>query len=445
MKQAEKILTASGKFRIELGLGRILKILDLLHNPQHNLKFIHVAGTNGKGSTCAILEEIFIKAGFKTGKFTSPHLFSYNERIVVNKLPISDACLNEIVDKINKLDLKYNIGLTEFEILTTAGFLYFAEKSCDIVILEVGLGGRLDSTNIIENPLVSIITSISLEHTERLGDTIEKIAKEKAGIIKKGCPVVLLAENKAYAALKSEALRLGGILYETKRIDNTPFGAVINIGEAGCKMVEFGLKGHHQGENLALALKAVEIINSKGVIGKNIDTETVLAALKDVRWKFRIEERKFLPKDGSAVRTILIDACHNPDGARVLREYLNEAHAGKKIKFVFGCLKNKDYKRVLEELFVGTDIESLQYKKNFEWQICFNEFNYPNALKYEEFYKVFLEVFEPIFGKDTANLVCKIENPLKEVFAKKNIDWDLTVFAGSIYMLGEIFKEFDCL
>ena len=202
---AAEILTSSEKFHIELGLKRISKIVELLNNPQKNLKIIHVAGSNGKGSTCAILEEILTKAGYKTGKFTSPHLFSYNERITINKQQISDFDFERLIKEINSLDKKFNIELTEFEILTAAGFLYFNEKACDIVILETGLGGRLDSTNVIENPLASIITSISLEHKERLGNTIEEISKEKAGIIKKGCPAVFLKKNKGYKTLYNEA------------------------------------------------------------------------------------------------------------------------------------------------------------------------------------------------------------------------------------------------
>ncbi len=280
--RAEEILTSAGKFHIELGLTRILKILELLGNPQKDLKFIHVAGSNGKGSTCAILEEILVKAGYKTGKFTSPHLFSYTERITVNKHPISDLDFETIINKIVELDKKNNIELTEFEILTAAGFLYFKEKACDIVILEVGLGGRLDSTNVIENPLVSIITSISLEHKERLGDTIEKIAKEKAGIIKKGRPVVFLEENRGCKILEDEALKKDGIIFKTKAISvkngcailslphytgKTTLSDVIDdisISKSAAVSVKFNLKGKHQGENLALALKTVEILNTKG-------------------------------------------------------------------------------------------------------------------------------------------------------------------------------------
>ncbi len=428
--RAEEILTSAGKFHIELGLTRILKILELLGNPQKDLKFIHVAGSNGKGSTCAILEEILVKAGYKTGKFTSPHLFSYTERITVNKCPISDLDFETIINKIVELDKKNNIELTEFEILTATGFLYFKEKACDIVILEVGLGGRLDSTNIIENPIASIITSISLEHKERLGDTIEKIAKEKAGIIKKGCPVVILKENKGYKTLKDEAERKCGIVFETEAISVKNGYALIDFNSCAylpgadntAVPVKFNLKGVHQGENLALALKTVEILNTKGF---KIDQKTIMGALETVRWKFRLDEINY---NGNK---ILIDSCHNPDGARVLSNYLNENYKGKKIKFIFGCLKNKDYGEVLEYL-LRSNTEGKDVKKpDIQRKLFFYEFDYLNALKYEDFIKNIRADFKP--------LIEKIDNPKIGIIGK---DFDLTVVCGSIYMLGLLFKDF---
>ena len=433
---AESILTSSGKFHIELGLGRIKKILELLGNPEKDLNIIHIAGSNGKGSTCAILEEIFVQAGFKTGKFTRPHLFSYTERITVNKLPISDLEFDFIVEKISALDEEFKIELTEFEILTAAGFLYFKEKACDIVILETGLGGRLDSTNVIEKPLVSIITSISLEHKERLGDTIEKIAAEKTGIVKKGCPVVFLKENKAYKTLARETQKRGGIIHEAEAIEIEDNCAIIN-GEN----IEFALKGRHQGENLALALKAVEVVNKSGVLSllKNrgcsgisvadaIDFNTVKKALSSVRWRFRLEETDY---NGTK---ILVDACHNPDGARVLAEYLDENYKNKRIKFIFGCLKNKDYRKVLGYLFGGDEnyftVPCSAVQKSVKLngrELCFYEFDYPNALKYEDL---------PPEIKEVAK---KSADPFGEM---SDAGADLVVVCGSIYMLGQIFKDF---
>lgn len=416
MLSAEDILHSAGKFRIELGLERISKVLSLLGNPQNGLKIIHVAGTNGKGSTCAILEEILTYAGFKTGKFTSPHLFSYVERITVNKRPISENDFNKLVKRVYELDKKENIALTEFEILTAAGFLYFKEQNCDVVILEVGLGGRLDSTNVIASPLVSVITSISLEHTERLGDTVEKIAREKAGIMKPGAKTVFLKSNQGYETLKACAKAAGAEAEEADAVEIKD-GSVVFDGVE----VPFNLKGKHQGENLALALKTVEILNKSGALGRKIEDETVKDAIRSVKWAFRMEEREI----GKA--KILIDACHNPDGGRVLGDYLEENYSKKTVKFIFGCLKNKDYISVLRNLLY----DEKGCNRGFNFEFCFYEFNYPGALRYEEF----CEGFEAKIGGE----VRRVRNPLEEIGGE---GVDLTVFCGSIYMLGEVFKEF---
>ena len=186
--RATEILTSSGKFRITLGLERMLAILDLLGNPQDKLNCIHVAGTNGKGSVCAIIASILKEAGKKVGLYTSPHIFKYTERIQISGKCISDEEFGDYVLKITELSNKNNIDLTEFEILTAVMFKYFADNHTDVVVLETGLGGRLDATNVIKKNLCSIITHIDLDHTEKLGDTIDKIAIEKAGIIKPNCP-----------------------------------------------------------------------------------------------------------------------------------------------------------------------------------------------------------------------------------------------------------------
>jgi len=203
-EQAIELLTSQGKFYISLGLDRIEKILELLNNPHKHMKFIHVAGTNGKGSVCAILNSIFIQQGYKTGLYTSPHVFDYTERIKINDEEISKEDFAQKVFEIEELAQKNDIHLTEFEILTAIAFSYFKENNCDIVILETGLGGRFDATNVITSPLCSIITSISFDHTERLGNTIEEIAFEKAGIIK-NAPVVIQKNNRGFETIKEIA------------------------------------------------------------------------------------------------------------------------------------------------------------------------------------------------------------------------------------------------
>ena len=389
MSTAEKILTDSEKFHISLGLERVSKVLEIFGNPQDEIKCIHVAGTNGKGSTCAILSSIlaehFIKRGGKVGLFTSPHLFSYTERIKINDVEISRSELDKLVSLVDKTAQKNDIALTEFEILTVVGFLYFENQGCDIVILETGLGGRLDSTNVIKHPLASVITSISLDHTARLGETIEKIGFEKAGIIKNDCPIIVSEKNRAIKVIEEVSLEKNARLYK--------IGTILPPDN-------FALKGDFQAENLALALATLKFLPFL------VHECEIEAGLKNVRHKFRME---YDPK-----RNLLIDGCHNPDGARVLREFLDKNFADTQIKFIYGTLNNKDYESVLDNLLGPSD------------KLYFYEFNSPNALKIEQLSEKF---------KTRAQ---KISDPMGEINSKN--DNELIVVCGSLYMLGEVFS-----
>lgn len=396
---AAEILTSKNKFHIKLGLERMEIILKAFNNPENSFECIHIAGTNGKGSTCAIIEKILLEDKRKViGKYTSPHLFSYTERISVDGENISEVELNQIISLINKKDAELNLGLTEFEILTAAAFIYFKKKNVDIAILETGLGGRLDATNVIKKPLISVITSISFDHKERLGDTIEKIAYEKAGILKKGSKCTFLKSNNGFETLKNEAIKKGAILVE----DDLDVSVENNVAKINGEDFEFNLNGDFQKENLKLALLAINSLDFK------IKKETIKNALKNVSWRFRMEKINYKGKN------LLIDSCHNPDGARVLAEYLEKYEKNKKIKFIFGCLKNKEYEKILDTI----------YKPEFDF--CFYEFNYPNALKYEN------------LDKKYKNKIREIKDPIFEIGQN---DYELCVLAGSIYMLGKIFKD----
>ena len=395
---AAEILTSKNKFHIKLGLERMEIILKAFNNPENSFECIHIAGTNGKGSTCTIMEKILLEDKRKViGKYTSPHLFSYTERISVNGENISEVELNQIISLINKKDAELNLGLTEFEILTAAAFIYFKKKNVDIAILETGLGGRLDATNVIKKPLISVITSISFDHKERLGDTIEKIAFEKAGILKKGSKCTFLKTNNGFETLKNEAIKKGAILVE----DDLDVIVENNIAKINGEDFEFNLNGDFQKENLKLALLAINSLDFK------IKKETIKNALKNVSWRFRMDKINYKGKN------LLIDSCHNPDGARVLAEYLKKYEKNKKIKFIFGCLKNKEYEKILDTI----------YKPEFDF--CFYEFNYPNALKYEN------------LDEKYKNKIREIKNPMFEI---EQNDYELCILAGSIYMLGKIFK-----
>ena len=282
--------------------------------------------------------------------------------------------------------------------MTAAAFIYFKKKNVDIAILETGLGGRLDATNVIKKPLISVITSISFDHKERLGDTIEKIAYEKAGILKNGSKCVFLKSNNGFETLKNEAIKKGAILVE----DDLDVSVENNVAKINGENFVFNLNGDFQKENLKLALLAINSLNFK------IKKETIKNALKNVSWRFRMEKINYKGKN------LLIDSCHNPDGARVLAEYIEKYEKNKKIKFIFGCLRNKEYEKILDTIYSPC------------YDFCFYEFNYPNALKYENLEEKY------------KNKIREIKDPIFEIGQN---DYELCVLAGSIYMLGKIFKD----
>jgi len=389
MITAHKILTSSEKFIIKLGLERVKKVLEFLGNPQDGLRVIHVAGTNGKGSVCAILSSILCAAGLKTGHFSSPHLFSYCERFKINENEIGEKSLDALVNFVCECAQRCEVELTEFEIITVAAFYYFAKEKTDIVVLETGLGGRLDATNVVKNPLAAVITSISKDHTQRLGDTVNKIAFEKAGIIKSNCPVIVSQDNAGYQIVKKRAEELDAEII-------SPANAIVKDGFAFLdnKKHAFALLGSHQGENLALAYAAAKLLG--------ISQEAVAKGLVSVKHRFRMEYQ--------AEKKLLIDGCHNPDGARVLRNFLDENFANLPKKFIFGCLYNKECGQILKTLISEND------------EICLYEFNNKNALKFEEL---------PDIYKEKAS---QTTDPKSEIDGQT-----LTVVCGSLYMLGEIF------
>ncbi len=374
---AINLLTSQGKFYINLGLERIKKILDLSGNPQDKFKCIHVAGTNGKGSVCSILSTILKESGFKTGLFTSPHLINYTERIQINGINISQETFAKKIFEIQNLAEKNQIHLTEFEILTAVMFVYFAENNVDFAVIETGLGGRYDATNVIKKPVCSIITTIDFDHTERLGNTIEKIATEKAGIIKKDCPIVISPDNLGLETVKKIATKEQLYLAKT-----------YNLGE-------MSLKGLHQQENLSLALSCLCSILP------DIKIATIQSAMQKIIHHGRFE----LFED----KNILIDGAHNPNGIKVLRKNLDTFFKDKPLRFIFGCLKNKNYEEMIELLFKEGD------------EIYFNHFDYPNAASYEEL-----------------SSVCKF--PSKKYIGETFADNKLTVICGSLYMIGDFLK-----
>ena len=338
-EEAIEFITSKDNFYIDLGLERISKVLEMFGNPQESLKIIHVAGTNGKGSVCAMLESILREAGYKTGLYTSPHIWEYTERIQICGRQIPKEDFAYYVDKISNC----KIHLTEFEILTVIMFLYFKEQGIDVAVIETGLGGRLDATNVIKKNLCSIITHIDLDHTDRLGDTKDKIAYEKAGIIKPNCPVIT---SMGYEVIKDRADELNSLLIFVSPFVQQEFTDALS------------LKGQHQIENLALAITAIQHLFPE------ISNKTIIEGLKKVKHPCRFEYIKD--------KNLIIDASHNPNGIQALRDNLDTYFPNQSRRFVFGCLKTKDYKKMMEILFRPED------------EIYLNEFDYPNACTYKE-------------------------------------------------------------
>ncbi|MBR1753322.1 bifunctional folylpolyglutamate synthase/dihydrofolate synthase [bacterium] len=376
-QQAVNLLTSNEHFYVNLGLDRIKKVLELSDNPQDKLKYIHVAGTNGKGSVCAILNEILQNNGLKTGLYTSPHIFEYTERIRINGKCIGKNDFANLICEIVNVAKKNKILLTEFEILTVAAFLYFARNNADVVVLETGLGGRFDATNVIKDNLCSIITHIDLEHTDRLGDSIEKISFEKAGIIKPHCPVVIGEKNEVIKNIAKEK------------------SSKVFLAEPTDK--KCSLTNVCQEANLALALKA------SSVLGYEVKDEVLMSVKNPCRFEYL--------KDYN----VIVDVAHNPNGIEALRKSLDKIYPKQHFNFIFGCLRTKDYESMLKSLLKDED------------KIYVYEFNHPQSCKYTDLQEIIkhpLLRFSQYKKDENLTVICGSFYMLKELFSDMGIKYD---------------------
>ncbi len=349
--QAMEYIHGTLKFGSKLGLHNIETLLGLMGDPHKKMKYVHVAGTNGKGSTVAFISSILMAAGCKVGINTSPYIQRFTERIKINDSEITGEDLARLTGFVKeKADMMVAGGdnhPTEFEIVTAIAFQYFYENGCDAVVLEVGLGGRFDSTNIIDTPDLAVITTISYDHMDRLGNTLSAIAFEKAGIIKQGGDVVsYLQEPEVAAVLEKVCSERGAVLHTTGFSGLEPLefgvgGQVFNF--EGYKGLEISLLGEHQLKNAAVAIKAAEILMGKGY---PITPESIRQGLKNAKWPGRLEVLGTDP-------IFLVDGAHNIEGARVLRDALDKYFPGRKLTFVMGVLMDKDYKAMMEAVFPG--------------------------------------------------------------------------------------------
>lgn len=408
------------KFGSHLGLERMEELLKRLGNPEKSLRFIHVAGTNGKGSSCAYFYSVLLEAGYKAGLFISPFIEVFNERIQCGGTYISDVDLKRHTDivmkKVNQM-AEEGIQPTEFEVVTAIALSFFAQVGADPVILEVGLGGRGDSTNIMEKSLVSLITSISLDHMDRLGSTIEKIAWEKAGIIKDGCPLVTSAKNpRALKVISHEAKKKNAPFYEPLlepyEIKEMSLEGTIFFWEG--KEYSISMEGIHQVENAIGVIKALELLRVNGEL--DISQESLVNGLKKARQIGRFEIVSENPY-------VVLDGAHNEDGAKRLSETVKRLFPNKRDKtiVVTGVLADKDCEKIMDYL--------LEISGRFYTLTPDN----PRALSGEELAQV-------IRGKNGESIAFEsLNEALKMCYNQEDVQ--LIIFAGSLYLIGEVRKK----
>ena len=326
------------------GLERIGELCEKLGHPERKLKFVHVAGTNGKGSFSSMLSSVLVAEGYKVGLYTSPYIKVFNERMQINGENISDNELIELTEKIRPIAEEMTDKPTEFELITALAFEFFERNKCDVVVLEAGMGGRLDSTNIIENSLLSVITGIALDHTAFLGDSIAKIAAEKAGIIKCGSPVLFGGtDDEAMSVIREKAMSCTSDFYRTeyeklciKKM--TLEGSEFDFSEH--KDMRISLLGSYQPRNAASVLSAVDILRERGF---HISENAVKKGLASARWPARFEVLSKEP-------LVIFDGAHNPQGIAAAVESIKLYFGDEKVYLLTGVLRDKDYTAIASDL-----------------------------------------------------------------------------------------------
>lgn len=396
------------------GLERTKELCRRMGNPQDSLKFIHVAGTNGKGSFCSMISSVLTSCGLKVGTYTSPYILRFNERMQVCGEPIADELLAEITEEIRPHADAMEDSPTEFELITVIAFEYFRRMAVDVVVLECGMGGRLDSTNIIGTSLLSVITGISLDHTAFLGDTIEKIAGEKAGIIKPSAPVIYGGEDQcAREVIKARAKEVGSPYYEVdysalKIAQSDLFGT--NFDFKSHTGMHISLLGSYQARNASLVLSAIDILRGEGFC---IPEECVKEGLSQAKWPARFEIISKNP-------LIIFDGAHNPEGVSAAVKSISEYFNGEKVLAVSGVLADKDYE------YIGGEIASVTRKV---YTITPSN---PRALLNTEYAKIFEK--NGVSATPCENIGEALRLAKKEAKAKSIP----IVCLGSLYTYGEV-------
>lgn len=422
-EEALRYINDQEKFGSNLRLDTIRRLLELLGNPHKDLKCIHIAGTNGKGSTSSYIATMLKEAGYKVGLFTSPYLERFNERIAINGEDIPNGRLAEITEKVkDKIEImiqKEYEHPTTFEIVTAIGFVYFKEENVDYVVLEVGLGGRLDATNVIDESLLSIITTIDYDHMDFLGDTLGKIAYEKAGIIKeKGLVLSYPQKEEAMEVIEKvceekEAELTICPMENVKIVELNEFGGSFDyhFNSQTFKNLEISLIGEHQIYNAALAVTAIALLREKGLV--NISDEQIRSGLKKARWKGRLEVLNRHP-------LFVIDGAHNPQGVRTLADNLKRFKYNRLILGI-GILKDKEVEKIVEIITPLAD------------EIVITEANIYRKMEAEKLEKLINK-----YNKNT-HVEKDIKKAIDKTYELAKED-DLILFMGSLYLIGDVRK-----
>ncbi|MGB3294814.1 MAG: folylpolyglutamate synthase/dihydrofolate synthase family protein [Phormidesmis sp.] len=342
----EARLQTYARFGVDLGLARIEKLLADL-GPQQVVPIIHVAGTNGKGSVCAYLSAVLTAAGYRTGRYTSPHLVDWTERICIDQMPISWANLQESLAAVEQAIDPDSPTPTQFEVFTAAAWQYFAAQQVEVAVVEVGLGGRLDATNVCKQPLATVIVSIGRDHWQRLGDTLAAIATEKAGIFKPGVQAIagpLPAEAQAVVSARAAELQAPLTwVSPAEKVAGAPRESMLQYD--GIQYPQT-LLGDHQRVNSACAIATLQVLRAKGW---RISTEAITRGMAQVRWPGRLQRSQWQG------HPLLIDGAHNVEAARSLRTYLDQACPDQPITWLMGMLQTKDHQGVFTALLRDGD------------------------------------------------------------------------------------------
>ena len=405
------------RFGIKLSLFNIASILKRLDNPQNGFSCIHIAGTNGKGSIASALSSILQLSGYKVGLYTSPHLVKFNERIRINNTPILDKKVVESYKAVNKV-IQKNLKTTFFELTTAMAFYEFNRQKVDWAVIETGMGGRLDATNIIK-PVISIISNISVEHQRYLGNTIGQIASEKAGIIKKSVPVITgVKQNKAISVLKKMAAKQSAPFYRLGnefRIRRNKDKTFSYFGiDTVWRNMRTGLLGNHQIDNAAIVLAACEILNQNKT---NLSFQNIKQGLVQNRWPGRLEIVSSSP-------LILLDGAHNLIAARKLVKFLSEDMTNRNITLVIGILDDKPYAAMLACLLPLCNKAILTRPKIYR------------ALSPERLFPAAKKIIQDI------EIIPDVGNAIKYAIKTASVN-DVICIAGSLYLVGEAKEALD--